>query len=205
MPRRRFSPEGVEVVEPGNGDVAAQLRQVFDVAQRFAVDLSQTVVPVVIVDKPRGSLSVTPAEAAYMIAYAVNAPGIGLFPFVSVENQSIDRIVTVEQLLCRGARTMLILPARPAGAALPVSVESGNGVGSFTALALDPREGVVGSAAGYAASSAAIPAGALPFWSFDSGVPTKVDIAIPPGFGLYVWAYANQVADIEARGRILRK
>ncbi len=47
--RRDSTTFGVDTVEPGNPDIANQLRQVFDVHTRFPVDVSTTIVPVAMV------------------------------------------------------------------------------------------------------------------------------------------------------------
>jgi hypothetical protein len=64
--RRDSTTFGVDTVEPGSNQIAAQLRQVFEVAQRFPVDVSTTIVPVVIVKAAEGALSVTPSDRTWI-------------------------------------------------------------------------------------------------------------------------------------------
>jgi hypothetical protein len=74
--RRDSTTFGVDTVEPGSNQIASQLRQVFEVTQRFPVDVSTTIVPVVLVKAPEGALSVTPADRAWINA-DVNADNAG--------------------------------------------------------------------------------------------------------------------------------
>ncbi len=223
MAKRRFSPEGVEVVEPGNSDVAQQLRKAFDVAVRFPVDLSQTIVPVVVVDKGGVQLSISPGEAHWHCGYAVWNPSSSGYGIVGIENRRDAGIVTVDEFRVSDPHTTMLMPLPglvytpyPFSDTIPTTFGD-NIVGSVIAFPEDPREPVdgvhcvTGELIPDATNLSVAPQPSQPFpvtylYRFNGpAVIARANIVIPPGYGWYIVSNSpgNQIA-LEARGRQLR-
>ncbi len=107
--RRDSTTFGVDTVEPGNPDIASQLREAFAVAQRFPVDVSTTIVPVAIVHRSvetsaggYGGVMIGASPQAYAGAVVAGLINVGARRIVIRELYigpgAIDCLVAVQEL-----------------------------------------------------------------------------------------------------------